>query len=665
LTGTALRRHALLLPITVAFLLLALAYSLTTPFFEKTDELYHVAYMTHLADGKGFPAPADPHNPARQEATQPPLYYLIGAALILPIDTGDMASLTELNPYYRPIWDGVYGDNRNRYLHKVNELLPRGGAALAVRVLRCWSIVLGAVAVVATYGIAYTLFPERRWLAAGAVAICAFNPRFLYVSATVNNDVMVAATCALTGLASLRLMRAPHPRAWHVVAVGVALGAALLSKVSAVVVLPVVVIALLYAAHKAGLRSGPLTLSSRAERRTLRPRNPRLASVGIASGKNRPRNDNAAAVAHKASSGGGKTWVRVGLRWSGLVLLCAAAISGWWFARNALLLQGDLTGTAVHVAKWGRRATPLTLQGMWLELQGLEESYWAVFGLNSIPIDRWINLILFGVDRLTVVGAVVLAAKQLTRWRQEREAQVGLLGLGLWVLASLASVGYWIYLMQGVNLGRLLYPAIAPISLLIALAPGQFLPQRWQPAAASVLGMSLFALAVACPWVYIRPNYAPPPILDQAQVGPLTGRLDADFQGQIVLLGYRLPEQETWPGGRMPVTLYYQAKVPFGIDYTVFVHLVDAEGDIITQQDTYPGMGRYPTTMWKPGQIIADTFYLELPGWAPAPGTGTFEVGFYDRETQLRLLVVDEDGQVTGDSVWFDQVRIIAPAEAG
>ena len=653
MTGTALKRHALLLLITAAFLLLALAYSLTTPFFEKTDELYHVAYIAHLADGKGFPAPADPHNPARQEATQPPLYYLIGAALILPLDTGDMASLTELNPYYRPIWDGVYGDNRNRYLHKVNELLPRGGAALAVRLLRCWSIALGAVAVVATYGIAYTLFPGRRWLAASAAVVCAFNPRFLYVSGTVNNDVMVAATCALTGLASLRLMRAPHPRARHVVAVGVALGAALLSKVSAVVVLPMVVVAVLYAARKAAIGHSPLT-STYASRG--------LGGRGV---RRSARNDSAAAIAHEAPAGGGRAWARLGLRWSGIAMLCAAAISGWWFTRNALLLEGDLTGTAVHVIKWGRRAAPLTLEDLRLELQGLEESYWAVFGLNSIPIDRWINLILFGVDRLAVAGAVVLAAKQLTRWRQEREVQLGLLGLGLWALASLASVGYWIYLMQGVNLGRLLYPAIAPISLLIALAPGQFLPQRWQPAAAGALGVGLFALAVACPWVYIRPNYAPPPVLDQAQVEPLTGRLDADFQGQIVLLGYHLPERESWPGDRLPVTLYYQAKVPFGIDYTVFVHLVDAEGKIITQQDTYPGMGRYPTTMWKPGQIIADTFYLDLPEWAPVPGTGTFEVGFYDRETQLRLLVVDADGQVTGDSVWFDQIQIVAPAETG
>jgi hypothetical protein len=164
--------------------------------------------------------------------------------------------------------------------------------------------------------------------------------------------------------------------------------------------------------------------------------------------------------------------------------------------------------------------------------------------------------------------------------------------------------------------------------------------------------------------VYIWPNYAPPPILDEAAVGLPTQRLDADFQGQIKLLGYHLPHQKTWPGDRLPVTLYYQAMVPFGIDYTVFVHFVGPDGDIITQRDTYPGLGRYPTTMWAPGETIADTIYLAIPDWAPVPGTGTFAVGFYDRQTQLRLLVVDGDGRVTGDSVRFDRVQIVAPPEA-
>jgi hypothetical protein len=607
------QKNISLLVILLVYLSLACLYSLSTPFFEKADEVYHVAYVKHLADGDGFPS-TEPHNPARQEATQSPLYYLLGALLIAGIDTEDMDSLTRLNPHYRPIWDGIAGNNRNRYVHTANEVAPRRGAALAVRLLRCLSIALGSVTVFTTYHIAQATLPDRRWLAAGATAFCAFNPQFLYISGTVNNDVLVAATCALTGLATLRLARAPSPRTQQVATVGLALGASLLSKISALIMIPVVVLALGYAAHR-------------------------------------------------VSRGKRGAWIRLALRWFVVVTLCGGAVCGWWFVRNAMLLDGDLTGAAVHIAKWGRRRRALTLERFLLEVQGLEESYWAVFGLNSIPIERWINLILFAVDRLTLLGGLVLAVKQWTRWRFDRQTRFVLLLVAAWAAGSLASVLYWMYLIKGVNLGRLLYPALSAIAPLMVLGLCQFTPRSWRPIVTLHLGLALCALAIACPLVYILPNYAPPPILTESEVGPLSARLDADLQGQIVLLGYTLPQKETWPGDTLAITLYYQAVVPFGIDYTVFVHFVDAQGNIVVQQDTFPGMGRYPTTLWQPGQIIADTFYLTLPEWTPAPSTGILEAGFYDHETQLRLLVVDENGQAVADSVWFHRMPTIAPPD--
>ena len=69
--------------------------------------------------------------------------------------------------------------------------------------------------------------------------------------------------------------------------------------------------------------------------------------------------------------------------------------------------------------------------------------------------------------------------------------------------------------------------------------------------------------------------------------------------------------------------------------------------------------------MWQPGEILSDTFYLTLPEWTPVPGKGILEVGFYDRDTQLRLLVVGEDGQLLGDSVWFHQLPTVAPPAGG
>lgn len=620
-----MRKHAALLIILLGYLLLAGSYSLATPFFEKTDEVYHVAYIKHLADGQGFPA-LDPKNPARQEATQPPLYYLVGTLIVSGIQTDDMAALTRLNPHFRPVWDNIPGNNRNRYLHTANEWLPKQGAALAVRLLRTFSIVVSGITVACTYGIAQMLFPSRRWLAVGATMLCAFNPQFLYVSGTVNNDVMVAAMCALTGLCALRLIDASPVRASHLVCLGAALGLALLSKVSALVMLPVAIIAVTYAAWRASNRR----------------------------------------LGH---------FIRLGALWVGVVLACMLILSGWWFVRNAVLSNGDWTGSRVHVEKWGHRQEHLSWDAWRLEIQGLEESYWAVFGLNSIPIERWINLILFGIDRLTVLGSLVLLVRQWARWRWPPRERFSLFVLAVWAAGSLASVFYWMYMMAGVNLGRLLYPAQPAIALLIVLGIGQFVPipgdavcesRRTIPGlgssiVAGLLGTGLLALAIACLFVYLIPNYGRPPILTEAQVGPLTERLDADFQGQVKLLGYMVEQKETWPGDQIKITLYEQSLAYFGIDYTVFVHVVDNTGHILVQQDTFTGMGRYPTTLWRPGDIIADTFYLTLPEWTPVPGHVTFEVGFYNHETAARLLVVDEAGQAIADSVWFYQIPTAAP----
>ncbi len=608
------RKNAWLCLILVLYVGLALLYSLSTPFFETTDEVYHFAYIRHLADGQGFPA-LDPHNPARQEATQPPLYYLVGALLVAPIQTDDIDTLTRLNPHYRPVWDGVAGNNRNRYLHTVNEIAPRSGAALALRLLRLFSIALGGLVVMCAWFITRALFPQDMWMAGSAAAFCAFNPRFLYTAATINNDVMVAATCALTGLAAARLMTAGRVRLIHLLTLSLALGAALLSKISALVMLPVAALALTWAAWQ---------------------------------------------ESHRAESGWSHLLRRL-IGWGAVVLIGAALISGWWFARNAILLNGDWTGSSVHVEKWGRRLEQRTWADWRLELQGLEESYWAVFGLNSIPIERWVNLILFAIDRLTVLGLLVLAVKQFTRHRLTPPTGFAVLLLIAWAGGNLVSVLYWMYLMTGVNLGRLLYPALPAIALLMTLALSQFVPSSWRTGLSLMWSAALLVLAATCPFVYIIPNYARPPVLKPAQVGPLAELLDANLQGQIRILGYSLDRAQTRPGEQIAVTVYYESLTHFGIDYTVFVHLTAPDGQILVQQDTYPGMGRYPTTLWRPGDILADTFYLTLPPWTPTPGRVRFEVGFYNYETEIRLLVVDESGQAVADSVWFGHLETASP----
>jgi hypothetical protein len=62
--------------IVTGFVLLAFWYSLLIPPFETPDELYHYAFVRHLAQGNPLPVQADTSTgPWEQEGSQAPLYY--------------------------------------------------------------------------------------------------------------------------------------------------------------------------------------------------------------------------------------------------------------------------------------------------------------------------------------------------------------------------------------------------------------------------------------------------------------------------------------------------------------------------------------------------------------------------------------------------------------
>lgn len=115
----------------------------------------------------------------------------------------------------------------------------------------------------------------------------------------------------------------------------------------------------------------------------------------------------------------------------------------------------------------------------------------------------------------------------------------------------------------------------------------------------------------------------------------------ATFGDQIRLLGYDLAAEDARPGGRVTVTLYWQALGPMERNYQVFVHLYD--GELWAQHDGAPACAIWPTTRWEPGQIIADPHIVELPAELPA-GSMPVLVGLYDLVTEDRLPVNGDPG---------------------
>ena len=189
-----------------AYLGLALAYGLSSPLYEPTDELRHVRYVRHIAVYHSLPV-QQAEGP-RAQSHHPPLYYALGALVSgwVPV-AQDVYYEPVVNPYwgYR-LWEPS-SDNKLQYIHGADERWPFRGITLAVYLVRWMTTLLGAGAVYLTYCLAHELAPDQPPLALATAALVAFNPQFLYLSAAVNNDIPAALCGVAVLLVCARMLR--------------------------------------------------------------------------------------------------------------------------------------------------------------------------------------------------------------------------------------------------------------------------------------------------------------------------------------------------------------------------------------------------------------------------------------------------------------------------
>lgn len=132
--------------------------------------------------------------------------------------------------------------------------------------------------------------------------------------------------------------------------------------------------------------------------------------------------------------------------------------------------------------------------------------------------------------------------------------------------------------------------------------------------------------------------------------------LHARFDNGADLEGLALPKTTFAPGETIPLTLYWHTRARTAIDYTVFVHLRDATGKTVAQADAPPLAGDYPTSAWNVGEWIRDLHSIALPSDL-APGTYTFEVGWYRADTGERSAASAANGNLT-DTITLGNVEI-------
>jgi hypothetical protein len=115
----------------------------------------------------------------------------------------------------------------------------------------------------------------------------------------------------------------------------------------------------------------------------------------------------------------------------------------------------------------------------------------------------------------------------------------------------------------------------------------------------------------------------------------------ANLGDQVELLGYDLSADTGAPGDTLTLTLYWRALQDMDESYTVFTHLVAADGTIVGQKDNPPVGGSYPTNLWLSGEVVVDVYEIPISADA-APGEHALEVGLYIAESGARLPVLGE-----------------------
>jgi hypothetical protein len=118
---------------------------------------------------------------------------------------------------------------------------------------------------------------------------------------------------------------------------------------------------------------------------------------------------------------------------------------------------------------------------------------------------------------------------------------------------------------------------------------------------------------------------------------------DAQFSQVARLLGYGLQPSLAAPGDTVQLILHWHALGSTPHSYTVFVHVLGPDGQLIAQADSPPCSGRCPTYGWVAGEYLADQRAFTLPADAPA-GPCRIAVGLYDLVTGERLPAHDGQG---------------------
>ena len=119
------------------------------------------------------------------------------------------------------------------------------------------------------------------------------------------------------------------------------------------------------------------------------------------------------------------------------------------------------------------------------------------------------------------------------------------------------------------------------------------------------------------------------------EVPPMENTFQAQFGDVAELVGFDL-QKSIGGDDVVDLVLYWRAGRASTVEYSVFTHLLDQNGQVIGQHDGVPDSGRRPTTGWIKDEIIVDSHAMIFND-KKTTGVAQVEIGLYDPATGQRL----------------------------
>ncbi len=128
---------------------------------------------------------------------------------------------------------------------------------------------------------------------------------------------------------------------------------------------------------------------------------------------------------------------------------------------------------------------------------------------------------------------------------------------------------------------------------------------------------------------------------------------EAVFDGKIRLLGASVEPNSAGQDETVQITYYFECLEPPERDAQIFTHIEALDGGTRWVSDHHPVRSRFPTSMWREGDIVRDTFTVTVPT-AAVPGPYRVMMGFFVGNDRLGVTPpAESDGADRVEAIRF------------